>query len=67
MEQINCDIVQHNTTRNKHFTMIERPGPSKHLLTLKDCYWCQQRLQILPLDHRENPQETDWTFFEKSF
>ena len=27
--------------------MIERPGPSKHFSTWKDCCRCQQRLQIL--------------------
>ena len=57
MEQINYDKLQYDTTKNKHFTMIERPGPSKHLSTLKDCYRCQQRLQILRLDHRGHPQE----------
>ena len=46
MEQINYDKLQYDTTKNKHFTMIERPGPSKHLSTLKDCYRCQQRFQI---------------------
>ena len=51
MEQINCDKLQCDITRNKKFTMIERPGPSKDLSTLKDCYRCQQRLQILRLDH----------------
>ena len=67
MEQINYDKLQYDTTKNKHFTMIERPGPSKHLSTLKDCYRCQQRLQILRLDHRGHPQEPDYTFFEKYF
>ena len=67
MEQIHCDKLQYDITRNKKFTMIERPGPSKHLSTLKDCYRCQQRLQILRLDHRGHPQEPDQTFFEKYF
>ena len=31
MEQINYDNLQYDITRNKHFTMIERPGSSKHL------------------------------------
>ena len=57
MEQINYDKLQYDITRNKHFTMIERPGPSKHLSTLKDRYRCQQRLQTLFLDHREHPLE----------
>ena len=30
MEKINYDKLQHDIRRNKHFTMIERPGPSKH-------------------------------------
>ena len=59
MEQINYDKLQYDTTKNKHFTMIERPGPSKHLSTLKDCYRCQQRFQILRLDHRRHPQKPD--------
>ena len=33
MEQINYDKLQYDITRNKNFTMIERPGPSKHLST----------------------------------
>ena len=37
-------------TKNKHLTMIERPGPSKDLSTWKDCYGCQQRLEIPRLD-----------------
>ena len=49
MEQISYDKTQYDIARNKHFTMIERPGPSKHLSTLKHRY--QQRLQILRLDH----------------
>ena len=40
--------------------MVERQEPSKFLSTLKDRYRCQQRLQILRLDHRES-------FFEKYF
>ena len=59
MEQINYDKLQMDITRNKHFTMIERTGPSKHLSTLKDRYQCQQRLQILRLDHRGHLQEPD--------
>ena len=59
MEQINYDKLQYDTTKNKHFTMIERPGPSKHLSTLKDCYRYQQRFQILRLDHRGHPQKPD--------
>ena len=38
MEQINYNKLQYDTTRNKHFMMIEPPGPNKHLSTLKDCY-----------------------------
>ena len=59
MGQINYDKLQYDITRNKHFTMIERPRPSKHLSTLKDRYRCQQRLQKLRLDHRGHPQEQD--------
>ena len=59
MEQINYDKLQYDITRNKHFTMIERPGPSKHLSTLKDRYRYQERLQILRLDHRGHPHEPD--------
>ena len=59
MEQINYYNVQYDITRNKHFTMIKRPGPSKYLSTLKDHYRCQQRLQILCLDYRGHPQEPD--------
>ena len=59
MEQINYDKLQYDIKRNKYFTMIERPGPNKHLSTLKDCYQCQQTLQILHLDHRGHPQEPD--------
>ena len=44
MEQINYDKMQFDITRNKHFIMIEQPGPSKHLSTLKDRYRYQQRL-----------------------
>ena len=65
MEQINYDKLQYDITRNKYFTMIERPGPSKHLSTLKDRY--RLRLQILYLDHRGHSQESDRTFFEKYF
>ena len=57
MKQISYDKTQYDIARNKHFTMIERPGPSKHLSTLKHRY--QQRLQILRLDHRVHPQEPD--------
>ena len=57
MEQINYDKLQYDITRNKHFTIIERSGSSKHLLTFKDRYQCQQRLQILRLDHRRHPEE----------
>ena len=57
MEQINYDKLQYDITRNIHFTMIEPPGPSKHLSTLKYRYRCQQRLQITHLDHRRHPQE----------
>ena len=59
MEQINYNKLQYDVTRNKHFPMIERPGPSKHLSTSKDCYRCQKRFQILCLDHRGHPQEPD--------
>ena len=38
MEQINYDKLHYDLTGNKHFKMIERPGPSKHLSTLKDRY-----------------------------
>ena len=38
MEQMNYYKLQYDLTRNKHFTMIERPGPSEHLSTLKDRY-----------------------------
>ena len=31
MEQINYDKLEYNITRNKHFTMFERPESSKHL------------------------------------
>ena len=57
MKQINYDKLEYDITRNKHFTMFERPGPSKHLSTLKDGYRCQQRLQILRLGQRGHPQE----------
>ena len=50
MEQINYDKLQYDITRNKHFTMIERSGPSKHLSTFKDGY---------RRPHRGHPQETD--------
>ena len=59
---MNCrkyDKLQYDITRNKHFTMIERPGPRKNLSTMKSRYRCQQRLQILRLDrrgHRQEPQ-----------
>ena len=59
MEQINYDKLHYDTRRNKHFTMIDCPGPSKHLSTMKDRYRCQQRLQILRLDHIGHPQEPD--------
>ena len=59
VEQINHDKLQHDTTRNKHFSMIERPGPSKHLSILKGRYRCQQRLQMLYLDYRRHLQEQD--------
>ena len=36
MEQINYYKLQYDITRNKHFTMIARPGSSEHLSTLKD-------------------------------
>ena len=67
MEQIKYHKLVNEKARNIHFTMIERPGPSKHLSTLKDCYQWQQRLQILHLDHRRHPQEPSRTFFEKYF
>ena len=67
MEQINYDKLQYDITRNKHLITIEQPGQSKHLLTLKDRCWSQQRLQILCLDHRGHPQEQDGTFFKKYF
>ena len=38
MEQINYDKLQYDTTINKHFMIIEPPGTSKHLSTLKDRY-----------------------------
>ena len=59
MEQINYDKLQYYITRNKHFMMIDRPGPSKPLSTLKDCYRCHQKFQILRLDHRRHPQTPD--------
>ena len=59
MEQTNYDKLHYDITRNKHFTLNERPEPSKHLSTLKDHYLRQQRLQILRLHHREHPQEPD--------
>ena len=59
MKQINYDKPLYDTTRNKHFTMIEQPGPSNHLSTLKDRYRCQQRLQILHLDQRGHLQELE--------
>ena len=59
MEQKSYYKLQYDITRNKHFTMIERPGSSEHLSTLKDGYRCQQRRQILRLDHRGHPQEPD--------
>ena len=31
MEQINYDKLQYDITKNKHFTIIERPGPSRIL------------------------------------
>ena len=55
MEQIKTRYnKKYDITRNKHFTMIERPGPSKHLSTLKDRYRCQQRLPILRVNHRDH-------------
>ena len=59
MEQINYDKLHYDITRNKHFTMIERPGPSKHLSTLKDRYRCQRILPIFRLDQRGHPKEPD--------
>ena len=56
MEQMNYDKLQYGIARNEHFMMIEQPGPRKHLLALKDPCRCQQRLQILRLDHRRHPQ-----------
>ena len=56
---INYDKLQYDITRNKHFTMIGRSGPSNYLSTLKDRYRCQQRLQILRLNHRRHLQETE--------
>ena len=44
IEQINYDEMQFDITRDKHFIMIEQPGPSKNLSTLKDRYRYQQRL-----------------------
>ena len=39
MEQIKTRYnKKYDITRNKHFTMIERPGPSKHIFDKKDCY-----------------------------
>ena len=67
MEQTNYDKLHCDITKNKHFTMIEQPGPSKHLSALKDRYRCKQRLQTLRLAHRGHPQESDRTFFEKYF
>ena len=32
------DKLQYDITRNKDFMIMERPGPSKHLSTLKDSY-----------------------------
>ena len=59
MAQINYNKLQDDVTRNKHFTMIERPGSNKHFLTSKYRYRCQQRLQIPRLDHKGHPQEPD--------
>ena len=59
MKQISYAKPQYDTTRNKHFTMIEQPGPSNYLSTLKDRYRRQQRLQILHLDHRGHLQEPE--------
>ena len=59
MEQINYDKLQYDITKDKHFTIIERPGPSTHPSTLKDRYQCQQRLQIFCQNHREHPQKPD--------
>ena len=35
-KEIKYDKLRYDITRNKHFAMIERPGPSKHLSTLKN-------------------------------
>ena len=59
MEQKSYYKLQYDITRNKHFTIIERPGSSEHLSTLKDRCRCQQRRQILRLDHRGHPEEPD--------
>ena len=67
MEQIDYDKLQYDITRNKYFTMIEQPGPSKHLSTLKDRYRCQQRLQILRLDHRGRSLGTGLNIFREIF
>ena len=64
MKRTNYDELQFDITTNKHFTMIERPGPSRDLSTLKDRYRRQQRLQILRLDHGGHPQEPDNVFRE---
>ena len=59
MEHINYHKLQYDITRNKHFTMIwSLPLSSKHLLTLKGYYQCQERLQIR-LYYKGHPQEPD--------
>ena len=60
MEQINYDKLQYDDiTRNKYFTVIQRSGPIMYLSTLKDGYQCQERLQILRLNHRSHPKVPD--------
>ena len=67
IEQLNYDKLQYDLTRNEHFTMIERPGPSKHLSTLKDCCQCQQILQILYLDITKNQNDRFSRNISRSF
>ena len=51
MEEINYDKLQYDITRNNHFTVIERPEPSKNLSTLKYCYRCLKRLCLDHIGH----------------
>ena len=69
MEKINYDkLLQHDIRRNKHFTTIERPGPSKHfdierlLLILKDFKYFVRITEDIPRNQTEHYS----TFFEKN-